>query len=513
MTLMSRSLALLLVLTIGACSDAPPSPEPIPAPAAPPPPVTTAPTQDELEDHEAREYLGPVFGALAGRMYLSCMNSPCIERLSFDGVQVSLPSNFVGAGEIAHVRGTTSGRWSVDVQHTAIGPIEAIDLERGRIDVLGQHVYVLDQTRTRVSLSPDIGAFHVGDFVAVSGSFTADGDIYATHLTHVEPQGLLLRGILAAGHGGGLRIGDLAVDLSAAVLEGFPASAPLPGDAVLVRANEPMSGGRLIASSARLTSAVWNVGGENGAAKILRGFVTASRSPDDFEVGGYRVDLHACDCAPLTTAPAIGTPIEVWPWPGTQPSTPIGLNLPTWRSTVIVGPIDSIDAARGSITVLGSTAQVLPATYVVSSPIPIWELPTPEEELLMRIPTPGSLSELAVGDVVALVGGVRNATIGDARNGQLVAGGVFRMYANASAWLSTSLRVIDAQTIRFLGQEILTDASTRVSDCTYGPCQDHAPNVLFSGARTQYFPPILSIQVNPLARPLRAEAIQIRWQD
>jgi hypothetical protein len=449
-----------------------------------------------------REYLGPLHQR-------TTLMEAVIESYSVDGIATALPPDLQPMGRVVHRRTTRPGYISVDIQHAVIGPIAAIDTDRGKIEVLGQDVYVLDQTWSTPpwaagSFRPDLDALRVGDTVAVSGAFTADGDVYATYLSRVEPGTLLVRGVLTPGSGGRLRIGDLDVDLGTAALDGFPASAPLPGDTVLLTAAGAWSGGPLVARTARSTSRDWKVDATPTEQKTLVGFVTAARSPTDFDVAGYRVDLASCGCPILSATPAVGTPVTIQLEPFNTPGA-ASLNLVTWRTDVVLGPIESIDLTKRTVTVLGTTAEILPATYVVNGEVPGWALPGPEENLVMPLWARGTLSDFAVGDRVTVIGG--------ARDGHFIAGGLLRLPAGYGPMILTSRRALNANTLRFFGQEVQMDTQTRVSDCRHSPCQPLTLTSFFNLAAGQYFPPILDILLDSATPPLRAQSISVRWQD
>jgi hypothetical protein len=388
------------------------------------------------------------------------------------------------------------GTW-IDIQRTVVGPIEAIDADHLRMTILGQEVYVTEQTRgERNSLIADAFDFAdvaVGDLVAVSGHFSAAGQVMATLIESIaEPTTLVLRGVLTAQANGMFGIGDQVLDLSGASLEGFPGGTPLPGDAVLLFAENQRQGGVLIVQTARYASGSWDPLVDE--IYEFDGFMTAFEYDAGFEISGHRLFYETWECETcrrlenVSGDPAVGRFV-------TFAGRNLRLrNLP-WTGEMVNGPVDSIDSSAAAFTIAGFPVQTNPSTLITADAEP-W---VGSDSL--------EVSDLSIGDKLTVSGGIR-LVAGDIRwepDDILVAGSVIP--AGKDIQVHTQLYKRDDPNIIFLGQNILTDASTTVTLCDgNGACSASAtPKALFDN--TDYFAPTLTIDIDPDSVPLRATNI------
>jgi Domain of unknown function (DUF5666) len=449
----------------------------------------------------SHNYVGALWGEEAVGIEL-WVGSPCASHLGFessatgndlgcadltmDGAAVSVDSLRTGQVIELYLNPADPERTAwVDIHRTAVGAVDALDAAHAQMTVLGQRVYVTDVTAIYGNAFPDgdgdLGALAVGDRVTVAGHFSADGQVMASLIQQdAGPGEVLLRGVLADGANGLFRIGELQVDLSGASLEGFPGDAPLAGDTVLLLADQDPQNGVLVVRSARDAGhSDWNPDNYS-----VTGFVTAARDSYDFDVGGYTVRKDACvQCATLAEPLATGTYVRV---SGRSfDVTNVTLLWPTGVGVGLVGPVDAIDAAAGSLTVLGITVQTSPATHTSAD-----EQPWVGSATL-------DLAELGIGNTVTVSGNV----LGDI----IVAGRVGRVGEGTRIRTRAYERADPAVVV--LGRQILTDAATTVLACDFytDDCTTADASWLFSYAGA--YLPTLSIDIDTATMPLRATQI------
>ena len=335
----------------------------------------------------------------------------------------------------------------IDVQHAVAGPVQSVEPTHARFTVLGQTVHVTSVTAGFGSAAQagvtSLNDLLVGDWVTVSGYFSASGEVLATLVEqNVEAGPLLLRGVLASTADGALRIGGMTVDLGTASLENFPGGSPLAGDTVLLFADQVPEDDVLIVQTARYATNTFKL----AEASSIEGFVTDVRSNWDFDIGGRTVQTYDCeDCKDLDRAGTLlrkGTFVEF----GT---TVTGYNyFGPARSTGgigLAGPVDAVDPANGSLSILGISVQTSPATLLATEVNPWLGSGT------------FALSDLTLGSTVTVQGGVLD--------GQVIASNL--ALAGSGARIDGSILYFDLEEpfVRFLGLNIETDVSTTVLDC------------------------------------------------
>jgi Domain of unknown function (DUF5666) len=398
----------------------------------------------------------------------------CIQSVTLDGRPASLTD--LKDGQIVEIHGTrieppgavlpNSGYAgvSIDIRRAVVGPVEAIDANHFRLTVLGQQVYAYAGIATDVAL---------GDLVTVSGHFNADGEILAEFIEpYVGDSQFVVRGVLNDTALGGFALGGLEIDLSAASREGFPGGAPLPGDAVVVFAEQPPDEGILTANAVRCTGQCATASWENG---WVAGFVTAWRSPTDFDVDGIAVQPSWCQCV-YGAPPDIGRYVYVSLYHGNADVTP----APTTSfRTGLAGRIEAIDEVRREITVLGFPVQMSPATLIAAT-----------QENYYDFAGSLSLSDLQLGDAVEVGGEVA---------GNVVVAGRIVPGSEASFVLSYDY-TLDRPAIHVAERTILTETTTTITSC------DGLQNLSFDDFfATQYM--AIFISVDPVRSPLAAVQI------
>lgn len=207
-----------------------------------------------------------------------------------DGIQADL-----AVGDVVTIRGTvnddgTSPTATVVTFDDAVeGPIEAIDLGTNTITVLGQLVRIDADTSFDDSISPtSIDGLNVTDIVEVSGFVLADGSISATRI-ELKPAGgeFEVTGQVSNLTATTFDINALTVDFSAAQLDNFPNGTPEEGQRVEAKGMSLGAGGELQAT--RVEFKLSGLGGNDGDAAEIEGFITRFVSASDFDVEGIPV--------------------------------------------------------------------------------------------------------------------------------------------------------------------------------------------------------------------------------
>ncbi len=438
------------------------------------------------------DYLGSYAGGRTerwvGLRLTACATDPlaaCVDSVTLDGAPADIGE--LRDGHIADIHGTrletvfdsTSsslrGHVAIDINRTIVGNVEGIDSTYLTLRVLGQQVYVEESTYFGYPTPYDVA---VGDRVAVSGHFTADGRVLATRIEPVPGAPLfLLRGILAVWPGGRQAIGNIEVNLAAAAREGFPGSAPLPGDAVLVLASRPPENGVLTVDTIRCTGecvwAQWDSG-------WVRGLITAWRGPRDFDVDGHAIRLRFCECSygsPLR--PGSYVDISLFEGNADVARAPSAEVSPQPEPTITLsGPIETIDPAHGALTVRGVRVQVTPATQI-----------TPVQETFFE--SAMSIGDLKVGDVVTVRGGLLLTTVAAT---SVVKGA-------STSDFRTTVFSLSRPALEIAGQIILTDGATVNTGCL---SLDYMFGLYRPGMGGDYW---LSVVLRPNTQPPVAAAV------
>ncbi len=277
------------------------------------------------------------------------------------------------------------------------GPIASIDLAAGTFTVLGLTVIVDDNTSFEDGLAaPGLAGLAVDDLVEVSGLFDANGDLVATRVERKDDNDDFERkGIVAALDAANFtfELGTLEVDYSGATLEDFGGMDIQNGDLVEVEGTlDPNDANRLIASKVEREDPLGEL--EDGDDVEIEGFITRFVDETDFDVSGLPVTTTAATVYEGGTAADLGLNIKVEVEGeinanGVLVAEEIELRADT--NSRVTAQIDSIDAAAGTLTVLGV-------------PISTDALTRFEDQSSDDDGTPLTLGDLVVGDYVEVRG-------------------------------------------------------------------------------------------------------------
>ena len=290
--------------------------------------------------------------------------------------------------------GTTGTAKSIAYNDNVEGPVQSIDLAASRLVVLGQTVQVGPATSFDDSIVPrSLDGLLPGDRVEVSGLVGSDGVIAATRIDRKAAAGTVeVRGVASGVDTATrrLQINGLLVDYSAAQLSGFTSGQPANGD--VIEANGTLNGSGVLVAT-RLEKRSESLPGSSGEKADLEGLVTRFASATDFDVAGQRVTTTAATVYQDGTVGniALDTAVEVsgsFDSSGRIVAQKIEFRRPS--DLEFVGPVDSVNAATSSLTVLGQSIRTTVETRFEDH----------SASNLQRF----SLADVRVGDIVEVRG-------------------------------------------------------------------------------------------------------------
>ncbi len=364
-------------------------------------------------------------------------------------------------GHVVSVKGTvnangTSGTAStIFFDDTVKGPVESIDTAGQSLVVLGQTVLVGPDTSFDDSFSPaSIDGVSIGQIVEVSGQFDAAGDIVASRIepkpagTPFEVHGTVSNLDTAALT---FNISNLVVDYSSAVLDDFPGGVISDGDFVEAKGTSLGSNGELLATKVELESAV--PGAESGDFVELEGFISRFVSSEDFDVGMQAVTTTSSTVFEGGTASDLGLNIKV-EIDGSINADGVlvasKVEIRRARAVRVTADVDSVNAAAGSVVMLGITVNVDDMTRM-------------EDKSDAEV-SPFRVQDINAGEYLEVRG-----TEFPAGSGEILAGRLEREDPDDETILQGFVSSIDATSFVILGVTIETNANTRFEDASDNP--------------------------------------------
>ncbi len=258
--------------------------------------------------------------------------------------------------------GTTGTADEVTFEDAVTGPVDSVDLVGSSLVVLGQTVRVSPDTSFDDSFSPaSLSGVTVGQIVEVSGQFDANGDIGATRIepkpagTQFEVHGNVAMLDTANQE---FMLGALVVDYSMAMLDNFPNGQISEGDFVEAKGTTLGAAGELVATSVELESPFPDVAEDDFAE--IEGFITRFVDATDFDVAGFPVTTTTQTVYEGGTEADLGLNIKVEVEGSINASGVLvadKVDIRRAKAVRATALIDSIDAAAGSVVVLGITVK------------------------------------------------------------------------------------------------------------------------------------------------------------
>lgn len=249
----------------------------------------------------------------------------------------------------------------IDFRGNVIGPVSAIDTTAQTLVVLGQTVHVTEDTSFDDDISPaSLAGISVGTVVEVSGMASTDGSIQATRIDSqvAGTRPLQVIGAAAATDSTArtLKINALVVDFSTATLVNFPAGGPQDGDLVEAIGTTLSSAGALVATRLELRTARVVAPPDNNSQVDVQGLISRFASATDFDVAGLKVSTSSSTTFTGGSAADLGLNVSVEvegmvDSSGTIEATNVQVRRPV--DARLTGPVDSVDAAHGTVVVLG----------------------------------------------------------------------------------------------------------------------------------------------------------------
>lgn len=303
----------------------------------------------------------------------------------------------VRAGQIVRVQAESPGQADlVEIEYSLRGEVTSVNQAATEFEIFNRTVRfdgrcVLDGLETD-ELVP-------GASVTVNGLVDDNGDLVAGWVAPAAANDFLLRGDVTAItlETGQATISGQSVDISNAVVDGFPGGMLGVGDRVLVRGSS-VSSGVLLAdtvSNARPQPA------HLGDIAALEAFVTKKISPNKLVLGDITVRLQPSTVIEGGTSSSLVQGARVIAQ-GTYASPHVlvasSIVLKPNADQLAVGTVDSINAAEGTLVVSGVQARTDAFTIMVD-----------DSALDIRR---FDLSDLSIGDSVEMTG-VSNPATGE----------------------------------------------------------------------------------------------------
>lgn len=278
-------------------------------------------------------------------------------------------------GDIVVVRGTvdddgtTGTADSVFYDDVVTGPVESIDIAGSSLVVLGQVVLVRPETSFDDDFSPaSLEGIAVDQIVEVSGVVDADGNIVASRIEPEDPSTEFgVHGIVSSLDTGNSRfeLGALTIDYTMATLEDFPNGEINDGDFVEAKGSGLGPSGELIAVEVEFEDDFADA--EEGDYVELEGFITRFASATDFDVAGFPVTTTASTEYEDGSAADLALNVKVEVEGDINASGVLvaeDVEIEGDNAIEISGLVDAVDAAAGTVTVLGITVTVDASTRI-----------------------------------------------------------------------------------------------------------------------------------------------------
>jgi Domain of unknown function (DUF5666) len=249
------------------------------------------------------------------------------------------------------------------------GPVDSIDLVAGTLVVAGQLVITDADTSFDDNIpGASLAGLAVGDFVEVAGLFDANGDIRATRIER-KPAGsaVEVNGVVANLNASvSFDINDLTINYATAFIDDCPGGALANGLRVEAKGTT-FAGEALIATKVECKGLDDDDDEADGNYREIEGLVTRFASITDFDVAGRPVTTTASTVYDRGQASDVqlNAKVEV---EGTVNEAGVlvarKVSIRRASNIRIAAAVDAVDAAAGTVTVLGITVRIDALTRV-----------------------------------------------------------------------------------------------------------------------------------------------------
>jgi hypothetical protein len=298
-------------------------------------------------------------------------------------------------------------------------------------------------------ISPaSLAGVHIGDILEVSGMSAADGSIQATRIERKPSASTFqVSGVVSSTDAAAmtLHINALVVDFSSATVSDFPSTGPQDGDTVEAAGTTVAASGALLATRLELQGGAGAQPPAEVSARV-EGLITRFASSADFDVAG-----HAVSTSGATTFEG-GTAAELILNAQVEVEGVVNAAGVIEASTVrvehaadvrIMAQVDAVDAAGGSVTLLGTQVSVSATTRF-------------EDHSSENLHT-FDLTAVRAGDWVQARGVSTDGT-------SVVATRIDRVAPQAAVCLAGPVTAVTAPTFFILSTPVMTSDATQFSD-------------------------------------------------
>lgn len=314
-------------------------------------------------------------GGIAAQGKITGFGSIIVNGTTFDTSQAQIvydgevvAESRLRVGQIVTVIGTTgeSGNSAdtVTFDDSVEGPIASIDLAAEQIVVLGQTVIVDGATIFDDDIPGSaLDGLNVGDVIEVSGFTNADGNIIASRIELDDDGGEFeITGSVAGADDVAMTftINALTVDYSGATLEDFDGAVPADGDIVEAKGTQFGANGELLATTVE-RKGDFDDGFDEDDEVEIEGFITRFVSATDFDVAGIPVTTDANTQYEGGTSADIALNVRVEVEGNFNANGVLvarEVDFEDEGSVRIDALVDAVDAAAGTVTMLGITVQI-----------------------------------------------------------------------------------------------------------------------------------------------------------
>ena len=406
----------------------------------------------------------------------------------------------LAVGDVVQIRGRvnddgrTGTATTVSSQDAVDGRITALDVLAGTLTVAGQSVQTDADTSFDASIpGSSLAGLIVGDAVEVAGFLDSTGVIRATRIEKKPAgQAVEVHGVVADLDtvNRRFRINALNIDYSAATLRDFPGGQLSNGDFVEAKGST-FVGDVLQATKVELETPESD-DGDKDVKREIEGLITRFVSATDFDVAGRPVTTTSSTVYENGTVADLAANLKV------EVEGPLNaggilvarkVSIRRAGNVRVASLVDSVDAASGTLIVLGITIKVDPLTRL--------------EDKSDADVASFSLADLRVGDYVE----VRGAEF-PAASGQLLARRLEREDAESRSFVQGPVTAVMSPDLGVFGVTVQTVTGTEFEDRSGNRISSNSFfSLVLTGDQIKAQGSVLSGQV------IQAEQVEFEFED